>query len=391
MHRKHVRSLTVLASIGLVACGVSEQKEMQAVEPDGKPSVVAPRNERPWQDVLALPSPWERPTFEGMRSLLPTEPQTSPTAESARGDVLRSSVTTLNGGSVDLRPNVLRGKARLTNQNPDILELLKADPWHSNGYASASSTSPGGYSASTYNVKYTSPMEFTFEMLVEAAAGGESGVVYNVSANRGAWYHPFPTLSGARVKPRNLQPEPTEVELTSCLGVVQFRLGTDETCATSPAWAMNAYVSGVNTFLNQGYLTTYVQPGASGRTNLYYTVNTSGGAVQTWVPVEWKNVKCDEIVRICKVPHVPPPPPPPVLGNLTGPFDLLGEPLSYARYVQAHGGPASSSAGHSASGTNVTAPIGDPARWWKLSNLREGDYEMLGQAYLRKAGLIQSP
>ena len=31
------------------------------------------------------------------------------------------------------------------------------------------------------------------------------------------------------------------------------------------------------------------------------------GSVQTWVPVEWNNVKCDEIVRICKVPRVPPP------------------------------------------------------------------------------------
>jgi hypothetical protein len=385
----------VLAGIGLVAaCGVAEQEETQAptpkienipvlVEAGGKPSVLAPQGEGALKDPSQPQIPWASPDGQGVKSLIPSEGANA----WAEGDFLELSATTSSGGSVDLRPNLLRGKARLTNQNPDILALLAVDPWHSNGYASASSTSPGGYSASTYNVKYTSPTEFTFEMLVEAAAGGESGVVYNVSANRGTWYYYFPTVSGVRVKPRNLQPGPTEVELTSCAGVVQFRLGTDETCATSPDWAKSPWVSGVNTFSNQGYLTTYVQPGSSGKTNLYYTVNTSGGPVQTWVPVEWNNVKCDEIVRICKVPHIPPPPPPPpppVLGNLTGPFELSGEPLSYYRYVQAHGGPSGSSAGHTVSGTNVTAPLGDPTKWWKLSNLRAGDHDMLAQSYLRK-------
>ncbi|HYO55272.1 kelch repeat-containing protein [Archangium sp.] len=312
------------------------------------------------------------------------EPQLSPTDEWARGDVLGLAAATASGGSVDLRPNVLRGKARLTNQNPDILALLAADPWHSNGYASASSISPGGYSADTYTVKHTSPTEFTFEMLVEAAAGGENGVVYNVSAARGYWPYYFPTLSGVRVKPRNIQPEPTEVELPGCIGVVQVRLGTDDTCATSPDWAKNISWSGQYTFMNQGYLTTYVQPGSSRKTNLYYTVNTSGGAVQTWVPVEWNNVKCDEVVRICKVPHVPPPPPPPVLGNLTGPMEIPGEPLWYYRYIQARNGPSGSSADQGISGTNVTAPLGDPSKWWKLSNLREGEHDMYAEAYVRK-------
>jgi hypothetical protein len=350
--------------------------------------VLALQGENPVEDVAHPPRPWELPHWEGVRSLIPTESQTSPTEEGASGELLGLAAITSSGGSVDLRPNVLRGKARLTNTNPDILALLTADPWHSSGYASVSSTSPGGYSASTYNVKHTSPTELTFEMLVEAAAGGENGVVYNVSAYRGTWSYQFPTLSGVRVKPRNLQPDPTQVELTGCLGVVQFRLGTDETCATSPDWAKNVYVGGESyTFSNQGYITTYVQPGSSRKTNLYYTVNTSGGAVQTWVPVEWNNVKCDEVVRICKVPHVPPPPPPPpppVLGNLTGPFEVLGEPLSYGRYVQAYNGPSSSSSSHWYSGANVTAPLGDPSKWWKLSNLREGEHTMYAQSYLRK-------
>jgi hypothetical protein len=357
--------------------------------------VLALQGESPLEEALSAPSPWDRPDWEGERSLIPTEPPRLPTVEVESAELRGLDVTTSSGGSVDLRPNVLKGKARLTNQNPAILALLAADPWHTNGYASASSTSPGGYSANTYNVKFTNPSELTFEMLVEAAAGGENGVVYNVSADRGTWPYRFPTLTGVRVKPRNLQPEPTEVELTGCLGVVQFRLGTDETCAASPDWAYGSYVSGVSyTFWNEGWLTTYVQPGASRKTNFLYTVNTTGGAVQTWVPVEWNNVKCDEVVRICKVPHVPPPPPPPVLGNLTGPIDLLGEPLVASRYVQAHGGPSNSSAGQGFSGANVTAPLGDPSKWWKLSNLREGEHDMYAQAYLRKGrhfGFFNSP
>lgn len=394
MYKRHARSLTVLAVIGLTACGVAEQEETPALEkntgsvplPPEAAGVLARRGDNAREDAARPPLPWEVPGWEGVRSLIPPEtaPRLMAPEEGAGAEPRGFAAAATSGGSVDLRPNVLKGKARLTNTNPDILALLAADPWHSNGYAGANSTSPGGYGAETYTVKYTSPTELTFEMLVEAAAGGENGVVYNVSAYRGTWYYYFPTVSGVRVKPRNIQPDPTEVELTSCLGVVQFRLGTDETCATSPDWAKSVYVSGVNTFTNQGYLTTYVQPGSSGSTNIYYTVNTSGGAVQTWEPVQWTNVKCDQVVRICKVPHVPPPPPPPVLGNITGPLELSGESLTLARYVQAWNGPSSSSAGQSAYGTNVTAPLGDPSKWWKLSNLREGEHDMYAQAYLRK-------
>ncbi|WP_052518624.1 kelch repeat-containing protein [Archangium violaceum] len=322
-----------------------------------------------------------------MRSLIPTEQRLAPHEAWAGGDGLgfATATATASGGSVDLRPNVLRGKGRLTNTNPDILAMLAADPWHSNGYASVSSTSPSGYSANTYNVTHTSPTELTFEMLVEAAAGGEDGVVYNVSAYRGTWYYYFPTVSGVRVKPRNIQPGPTEVELTGCVGVVQFQLGTDETCAASPDWAKNAWVSGVNTFTYGGRITTYVQPGSSGSGNLYYTVNTSGGAVQTWVPVEWKNVKCDEVVRICKVPHIPDPPappPPPVYGDITGPFEISGEPLTYYRYIRALYGPSDLS--QSVYGANVTAPMGDPTKWWKVSNLRAGVYDMFADSHVRQ-------
>jgi hypothetical protein len=386
MYGKHARSLTVLVGIGLSACVVPEQEETKGIEPDAMPSVLAPPGENPLQDRLNAPQPWELPP-EGVRSLAPLEPQSAPTDEWARRDVLGLAAATASGGSVDLRPNVLRGTGRLTNTNPEILAALAADPWRTSGYASASSTSPGGYSATTYTVKHTSPTELTFEMLVEAAAGGEDGVVYNVSAYRGTWSYYFPTLSGVRVKPRNVQPDPTEVELKGCVGVVQFQLGTDETCKTTPDWAKSLAVTGDNyAFWHQGYLTRYVQPGSSGSTNLYYTVNTSGGPVQTWVPMTWTNVKCDEFVRICKVPHVPPPPAPPpplVLGNLTGPFELSGEPFTYSRYVRALYGPSDLS--QSVSGANVTAPLNDPTKWWKLSNLRAGNYDWLfADSYVRK-------
>ncbi|HYO51177.1 hypothetical protein [Archangium sp.] len=72
---------------------------------------------------------------------------------------------------------------RLTNQNPEILALLATDPWHTSGMAIASSTKPGGFIARTASVQFTSPVEFNFKMLVEASAGGNNGVVYNLTAS----------------------------------------------------------------------------------------------------------------------------------------------------------------------------------------------------------------
>ena len=368
-----MRSLALLAGLGLWACDAvePEQEQLLAVEegPEGRPGKV---------DLLPR-EPLMLPGVEGVRSVSATEwdPRRMAAAEEAPAQALAVA----QGGSVDLRPNVLRGRARLTNQNPDVLALLAADPWHTRGSASAYSTSPSGFNASTSTVQFSSPTEYTFEMLVEAAAGGEAGVVYDVSTSRGNAYS-FPTLSGVRVRPRNVQPNPTEVEITSCVGVVQYRLGTDDTCQTAPQ-VTNVY-SGLNTYWNasQGYHTAFVRGGTSGRTSIYYTANTATGPVNTSVPLDWA-VGCDQIVRICKAAPIPPAPPPPPMGGITGPFEVRGEKMSYSRYVRVYSGPNGSDSSSSFGGTSTEAPLNDPSKWWVMPKVRAGEYNMYGQAYVR--------
>ncbi|WP_158079993.1 kelch repeat-containing protein [Archangium sp. Cb G35] len=371
-----MRSLALLSGVGLLACGVAEQDGTRAVALEPEQQVQLSENPVHPEPGLLFE--------EGERSQAEMEPELGFLAGAAGADEFRGLAATAaaSSGSVDLRPNVIRGTARLTNENPAILALFAVDPWRSSGRASATSTLPSGFSASTTAGRFTSPSAYTFEMLVEAAAAGEGGVVYNVGANRGGALA-FPTLTGVRVKPRNVQPEPTEVEFSQCVGVVQIKLGTDESCATSPSWATSVSVSGLTTFSNGGYFTGYVRGGTSGSANVNYTVSTSSGAVRTFMPVSW-TVACDEIVRICKVPEIPSGPGTLTYGGLTGPFQVIGESLTNARRVTAQSGPGSSSANSTVSGASLDAPISDPASWWKIPTLRTGLYDMTALAYLRK-------
>lgn len=258
--------------------------------------------------------------------------------------------------------------------------MLADESWRS-GHVWASSTSPGGYSASTSSVTFTSPTQFNFELLVEAAAGGEAGVVYNMSARRdSSSYYSFPGLSNVRVKPRNLQPGPTEVEFQSCMGVVQVQIGTDDTCQT-PANVSSVWVSGMDGYNRQGWYTMHVPAGHSYSTRVYYSVQSSGQWVSTSLPVAWSNVGCDQIVRICKavyVPPPPPPPPPPRLGNLTGPWEIIGEPFTFSRSIYGYTG-----AYYSQSLSTPRSPVSDPSTWWSFTNLLEGSHWVYTNSYVR--------
>jgi hypothetical protein len=266
----------------------------------------------------------------------------------------------------------------LTNQNPDILAMLAADPWHTSGRVVVYSTSPGGYGANTTSSTFTSPSEFIFEMLVEAAAGGTNGVVYNVWAERGNTYF-WPTLTGVVVRPLNFQPYPTEVELRSGVGVVQIKLGGDENCQTPPN-ATSISVGSLSTFDYGGYLTGYVREGSSSQTNIYYTVQTADGPVQTWVSAHWNNVQCDQVVRICKQAL---PPAPISRGDIRGPFEVVGEAMSWGRFLYAYNGPNGSSGSHGMQSQTPEGPVRDPSRWWQISRLQEGTYNMYAYGGLR--------
>ncbi len=286
----------------------------------------------------------------------------------------QTAVSTLSGGGVELRTNAIQGTARLTNQNTDILALLATDPWRY-GYAYATSTNPSGFSASTSSITLTDPTEFTFEMLVEAGAAGDSGVVYDVSARRGNYY--LPKLSGVIVKPPNVQPDPTPVLVEACVGVIDIKFGTDETCETL-ATVSTAYASFNTYYKSASRYIGYVTGGWNQSSTITHGVNTGSGTVYrtNTLPL---SVGCDEIVPVCIA--VPPLPPPPAKGALTGPWEIIGEPGIGSRYVWASGGPDNSSGSHYS--PTPTAPAGDPSTWWSMSNLPEGDYGMDGLGYVR--------
>lgn len=171
------RGLIVLGCLGLLACGSVDEQDVHAVGGPGK-----------------LQGPVElSEVFSALSS----------------------------GGGVELSTNSIKGTVRYTNQNPEILAMLATDPWRS-GSVSAYSTAPSGYSASTSSVTFVNPSEYTFEILVEAGAGGAAGVNYTIQANRtpgysaGQW-----TASGVNVKKKNVQPDPTQVLMEKCLVLQQ--------------------------------------------------------------------------------------------------------------------------------------------------------------------------
>lgn len=288
------------------------------------------------------------------------------------GDSLAQVEAALDGGSVELRSNVLKGTVRLTNQNPEVLAVLAADPWvHDAGTVTATSTAPAGFRATASPAERISPLEYRFEMLVEAGAGGDAGVVYDVQATRGGYEHP--RLSGVRVRPPEVQPEPTDVTLQSCMGLVQFRFGTDDTCQT------RVPIAGLNIrnfqFHGTGPYTAYVKGGTTQATTLTYTLSTSTGGVTRTLPVQ-VGAACDEVVRLC-IPVAPPEPP--AVGSLTGPFEVHGEPTTASMRVLIQGSNGRSQVLH-----GPWRPVTAPETWWTLSALPVDAYTVDAISYLRR-------
>jgi hypothetical protein len=277
--------------------------------------------------------------------------------------------------SVELETNLLQGTVRITNQNPAILSWFATNPWRKVAGVSASSTSPGGFTASSHTAldQFTGTASYTFEMLVEAGAGGDAGVVYNVNSHW-AGYN-LPTVQGVRVKPRRLQPDPTVVDIQSCVGLVEFHLGTDETCQT-PVAVDGFSVHSIALFpQSPGVYAGLITGGASFDTQLRYSLTTSAGTITTVVNVP-VSAACDEVVRICT----------PVrqdnsraTGSLTGPIEVQGQALrnsSVALYD-----PNNNSTRRVAPSTHP-APILDPSTWWRFSDVYEGTYWMTGTLWL---------
>ncbi len=283
-------------------------------------------------------------------------------------------VSALAGGGVELTTNTLQGTVRYTNQNAEILTLLAEDSWRY-GLVSASSTSPRGYSASTSSVTFVNPREFTFEMLVEAGAGGDNGVVYTVYARRGPYGPAVLQATGVTVRKRSVQPEPTQVTLEMCVGAVRFVGGTDETCST-PLPLNSLYTSYFGTYAKQGKYIGYVPGGYNQNVSVSYAVSTSAGTFSGSRNVA-VSVACDEIVTVC-LPQPPPPPPPPAVGSLTGPWEISGE-TAFGQYTEIWG-----STVQYVWDTTPFAPVGDPSTWWTLADIPEGNsYYMRSIAYLR--------
>jgi hypothetical protein len=292
-------------------------------------------------------------------------------------DLATEAVTQeLSGGGVELKTNRIRGTARFTNQNPTILSILNNDPWRF-GYASAYSTNPGGFSASTSSVTFNNPQEYTFEMLVEAGARGDSGVIYEVYTRRG-WFS-FPTLQNVTVRPPSVQPDATQVTVEQCVGVVDITYGTDATCATL-ANISSASVNEFNIYRNSAnHYIGYVPGGFNQNVTINHGVSNGAGGTVYRSNTMKLTVGCDTIVPVC-IP-VPPPPPPPAKGAITGPGEVIGETSLEGKNLWVFGGPENSSSGvyHA----SPTSPVGDPSRWWTMSNLPEGSYGMYGRGTLR--------
>jgi hypothetical protein len=292
-----------------------------------------------------------------------------------------AEVSPLAGGSIELQPNVIRGVVRLTNRNPDILALLARDGWNT-AVITATSTSPRGFTAGA-SPTYPAPgrNELAFELLVEASAGGASGVTYDITATRQAsppQRYDFPVLRGVNVKPRDVQPEPTLVSIESCVGAVQFKMGTDDTC-TTPVNVASFSVQGLHTFksTDSHTYTGYVSPsGTPVVRRLTYGVSAPWGTVTSSRDVAVA-ASCDEVVTIC-TPVPTGTGPAPGIGALKGPWALVGEP-SVRRWTVR----ADDRTDRTVTFTSPGAPVGDPSSWWTVSNLIEGGHSLKSSLWMK--------
>ncbi|RYZ43552.1 MAG: HYR domain-containing protein [Myxococcaceae bacterium] len=295
--------------------------------------------------------------------------------EGAGGFLAQAEAALDGGGVVQLESNVLKGTVRLTNANPEVLGMLATDIWRLNsGTVTLVSTAPLNVNASTGSVVSISPSEYRFELLVEAGARGELGVVYTVNATRG--HYSFPSLPGVTVRPVSVQPAPTEIAIQSCIGVVEYRFGTDVTCQT-PAPVESASVSVEGLTLHSpspGLYRSYITGGTNRSASIVYHSNTPTGPVAGSFPVQVA-AGCDEVVRTCVPVGTPAPP---AVGNATGAFEIHGETSIYKKSVSFTG-----------VGTRVQdlpgpwSPASQPESWWTVPNLPVGTYTVDALAYLR--------
>ncbi len=299
MHNKRLgMRLAVLACLGMLGCDGAVQSEGGGSELTQDPALPGFKTDGSVQEERHGPPPLA-PVL-GTETLLP-------------------AATTTSGGGVELKTNLIRGTARFTNQDATILQILANDPWRY-GYVAAYSTNPSGFSASTSSVVFANPTEFSFDLLVEAGARGDSGVVYNVSARRGQYT--FPTLQNVTVKPPSVQPDPTEVTIEQCVGVVDITFGTDATCKT-PASVSYAWVNEFNTYRkSENHYIGYVPGGWNQNVNIHHRIS-NGSETYDRTNTLALSVGCDTIVPVCIA--VPPPPPPLAKGAITGPWEVIGE------------------------------------------------------------------
>jgi hypothetical protein len=291
------------------------------------------------------------------------------------------------GAGGELSTNILRGRARLTNQNPQIQELLAESPTYVVN-AQANSTQPSGYSASTADGVIISPQEFSFDMLVEAGAGGADGVHYSVSTSRtiGGAYFPFTAHPEAVVRTPDLQPGPSEVLFEDCVGVLEFSLGADADCSTPVGDRRFMSTSQYGALAErQGKFLGYIPGGAVVDLTVYYNVWTGSDSYTNTQAIQ-VSAACDEIRPVCIVAQPPPPPPPPPptpeLGAVSGPWELAGEPV-ISRRVSIRGGPDYRYSERDQIDSTPSAPVSDPSTWWSLGALAEGGgYDLYSYATL---------
>jgi hypothetical protein len=289
---------------------------------------------------------------------------------------------------VILNPNFIRGQVRFTNTNPAVVTLLNqiglsAAQVNANnnsiGYTSSTSTSLG------------TPLALSYELAAESAAGGPSGIAYDLLGQAQIYVAPsymasgtytFPVVPGVVLQPLAQQPNGTTADITDCVGLVHFRFGQDAQCNTPFVVGNGGIItsSGQSGFYNTSEHYVVVHGGTNEVQSLGITLGTdpSLDIILLSTPVTL-NVACDQIQEICvdRASFGNPS----ALGSLRGPFDVLGETEQQTTFVGAHDGPGQNFRWKSF--TPPGMPVASPASWWELPNMVPGDYSLYAQGYVR--------
>lgn len=204
-----------------------------------------------------------------------------------------------------------------------------------------------------------------YELSAQTDTGG---ITYDVYASRAGF--PFPTQTGQVLLPK---PDPgTQVNFSACAGVgsLEFHDACNGGAVIDPG---NVNLFGVPSFKLGTTYYALLQDGQDVDVTVTYTLGSDPDVdLLHFSDVVSMHGACDatdpHVVDVCSdIGGIQ-------LGNLNGPYDVVGETEQFALVVNAFNGPSGNARSFHDYVAPFERPVSTPSEWWTLVNMYPGHY-----------------